>query len=170
MKASDYKFCPRCKAGLRHTAEAFWCPKCGMVLYKNSAPTASVLILKADSVLLARRNAEPFKGQYDVVGGFLQYGEHPLDGALRETMEETGLKIRIRDMLGVYMDTYGPRGKSTLNFYYIGSILSGRMKAQDDVAGLEWFPLHKLPAPAFRSQRRAFQDLRKWVRDRQARK
>lgn len=162
MKASDYKYCPRCTARLRNTADAFECSQCGMLIYKNSAPTVSMLIVRGDEVLLARRNIEPFKGQVDVIGGFLKYGEHPRRGALRETEEETGLKVRILELLGVYMDTYGTGGKRTLNFYFIGSIVSGRMRARDDVAALEWFTLGRLPRPAFKSQETVFRDLRKW--------
>ncbi len=135
-----------------------------MVIYKNSAPTASILIVRGDKVLLAKRDVEPFKGEFDVVGGFLQYGEHPLRGVLRETREETGLKVKVLAFLGVYMDTYGKGGKSTLNFYYIGSIVSGRIGAKDDVAALKWFPISRLPSPAFKSQLRVFKDLQKWHR------
>jgi ADP-ribose pyrophosphatase YjhB (NUDIX family) len=162
MKASDYRYCPRCRSRLKNTTEAFECSECGMVIYKNSAPTASMLIIRNGRVLLARRKVEPFKGKLDVIGGFLKYGEHPLRGVLRETQEETGLKVKILDFLGVYMDTYGKGGKRTLNFYYVGSIASGRMRARDDVAALEWFPLDRLPRPAFESQKAVFRDLRKW--------
>ncbi len=165
MASSEYKYCPRCASRLKKRRGAFDCPACGLTLYMNSAPTASVFILRKGEVLLARRQFAPFKGKYDVVGGFLEYGEHPLKGARRETREETGLKVRILGLLGVYMDTYGPGGKSTLNFYYVGSVLSGRMRAKDDVAELKWFPLDKPPHMAFKSQAVAIRDLRKWVRE-----
>ncbi len=163
MKPSDYRYCPRCKSKLKNTVDAFECAHCGMLLYKNSAPTASILILRGDQVLLAKRAMPPFKGKYDVIGGFLKYGEHPLRGVLRETREETGLKVKILHLLGVYMDTYGKGGKSTLNFYYVGSIVSGPMKAKDDVADLTWFAIDRLPRPAFKSQLEVFKDLRTWL-------
>ena len=137
-----------------------------MVIYKNSAPTAAVLIIRDREVLLAKRGVQPLKGKYDIVGGFLKYGEDPLAGALREAREETGLKVKILGMLGVYMDTYGRGGKRTLNFIYVATILSGRIKARDDVAELYWFPIKKLPQPAFNSQRKAFRDLRAWLSER----
>ncbi len=165
VATSEYKYCPRCASKLKKRAGAFDCPQCGLTLYMNSAPTASVFILRKGQVLLARRQFAPFKGKYDVVGGFLEYGEHPRRAAHRETREETGLKVRILDLLGVYMDTYGPGGKSTLNFYYVASVLGGTMRAKDDVAGLKWFPLNKLPRMAFKSQVVAVRDLRKWVRE-----
>ncbi len=165
MRASDWKYCPRCASRLQKRQQAFECPECGMTIYRNSAPTASVLILRKDHVLLAKRKVEPFQGQYDVVGGFLEYGEHPLHGAIREAREETGLNVKILDLLGVYMDTYGPGGKSLLNFYYVGSVVNGRMRANDDVAALEWFPLENVPRTAFKSQHTAFRDLRRWFRE-----
>jgi ADP-ribose pyrophosphatase YjhB (NUDIX family) len=166
VKPSDYKFCPRCKSRLKNTVDAFECGRCGMVIYKNSAPTASALIIRDGKVLLGKRGVPPLKGKYDVVGGFLKYGEDPLTGVLREAREETGLKVKILGMLGVYMDTYGRGGKSTLNFYYVATILSGRIQARDDVAELQWFPINKLPRPAFKSQLKVFQDLRTWLSDR----
>ena len=71
-------------------------------------------------------------------------------------------------MLGVYMDSYGKGGKRTLNFYYVGEIISGRIKAKDDVAELKWFPINKPPRPAFKSQVRFFKDLQKWYQHRGA--
>lgn len=164
MNPSDYKFCPRCKSELKSTEEAFECTGCGAKIYKNSAPTASVLIVKGDRVLLAKRALEPFKGKWDIVGGFLKNGEDPLTGVLRETKEETGLKIKILDMLGIYMDTYGEADKYTFNVNYVGEIVSGKIKPQDDVESLEWFPIGRLPKPAFKNQVQAFKDLQKWHR------
>ncbi len=163
MAFSDCKFCPRCASKLEKRAGAFDCPECGMTLYMNSAPTAAILIIRKGQVRLARRQFRPFKGKYDIVGGFLEYGEHPLTGVRREAREETGLRIKVLGLLGVYMDTYGPGGKSTLNFYYVGSILGGQMRARDDVAQLKWFPIDRLPQLAFKSQAGAIRDLRKWV-------
>ncbi len=165
MISPDYKYCPRCASKLKKRRGALDCPECGLTLYMNSAPTASVFIIRDEQVLLARRQFAPFKGKYDVVGGFLEYGEHPLKGARRETREETGLKVQILGLLGVYMDTYGPGGKSTLNVYYVGSILGGRMQPKDDVAQLKWFPMDKPPRMAFKSQATAIRDLRKWVQE-----
>ncbi len=160
----NFKYCPRCKSKLRNSPDFFECKSCGQIVYKNSAPTASVLIIKGGKVLLAKRAVEPFKGKYDIVGGFLKNGEDPVTGVLRETKEETGLKIKILDMLGIYMDTYGKDGIQTLNINYIGKIVNGKMKASDDVAELEWFPITKIPKPAFKGQIKAFKDLQKWYR------
>ena len=40
--------------------------------------------------MLIRRGIEPSLGLWDLPGGFLEPGEHPLDGCIRELLEETG--------------------------------------------------------------------------------
>ena len=139
-----------------------------MIIYKNSAATASILIIRGGRVLLATRAFEPYKGEYDAVGGFLRYGEDPIAGVLRETAEETGLRAEILGFLGVYMDRYGRAGKRTLNFYYVGSIAGGRMRAKDDVSELKWFPIEQPPRLAFKSQMKVLVDLRRWYKNRTA--
>jgi len=50
-------------------------------------------VVKGGRLLLVKRGVEPYKGCWDIPGGFLEAGEHPEDGAVREGQEETGLKL-----------------------------------------------------------------------------
>jgi ADP-ribose pyrophosphatase YjhB (NUDIX family) len=45
---------------------------------------------------------EPRAGFWTFPGGFLEIGETPLEGAVRETKEEVGLDIDVEALLGVY--------------------------------------------------------------------
>lgn len=164
MKPEDFKYCPRCKADLKTTIDGFKCPNCGLDIYPHSSPTASVLIVKKGKLLLTKRGIEPFKGRYGVVGGFLKYAETPEFAALREAKEETGLDVKITELLGIYCDTYGPDGAYTVNIYYLGKTTGGKMKAGDDVSTLEWTDINKLPKPAFKNQIEVFKDLKKWYK------
>ena len=100
-------------------------------------------------MLLARRAAEPFKGRWDIPGGFLEEGEHPLDGLRRELREETGLEVEPREFLGAWMDRYGGEStaEATLNLYWTARAQSGEALAADDVDDLRWFQADELPAP-----------------------
>ena len=157
----NYKYCPQCKSDLDLEDQYPYCKRCKLTIYLNSKPTASVLIMKGDKLLLAKRSTNPYKGKYGVVGGFLENGEDPKSGALREVKEETGLTARIEKFLGIYVDKY-EKGEFTFNLCYVGRIAGGKMKAQDDVASLEWFDLDSLPKPPFKSQIEVFKDLKKW--------
>jgi len=161
-----YIFCPQCKNKLIKKTESFYCENCKETIYLNSKPTASVLIMDKDKVLLGIRAQDPGKGKYDVIGGFLKLGECPEAGAIREAEEETGLKIKIISLMGVYMDVYSTMGEHTLNFVYLGKIIGGKMRADDDIAELEWITIDKLPNdPAFASQKKVFQDLQKLLKN-----
>lgn len=114
-------------------------------------------------MLLGRRAHEPDAGRWDLLGGFLEEGEHPLDGLRRELLEETGLDVEPGAFLGSYLDTYGELGTTVLNLVFEARIVSGEMAAADDVAELRWFDLDGLPARedlAFRWVSRFFDDLK----------
>lgn len=102
---------------------------------------------------------EPSKGKWDVIGGFLNYGEHPEDGAVREAKEETGLDVQVTHQLGIFMDTYGIDEEATLNLCFIVKVIGGTEKANGDIAELRWFPIDEIPAEiAFDNGRRMIEE------------
>lgn len=118
------------------------------MFWAQSAPAASALIVDgAERVLLARRAHEPDAGRWDLVGGFLEEGEAPLDGLRREVREETGLEIEAGRFLGVFVDTYGGEDGATsvLNLVWEARVVSGEPAPDDDVSELRWFSLDALP-------------------------
>jgi ADP-ribose pyrophosphatase YjhB (NUDIX family) len=135
--------CPICGEAIAQSADRVECGACGFLLYSHSAVTASVLPEDGDRVLLARRAHEPFRGLWDVIGGFVAEGEHPLDGLRREVREETGLDIEVDRMLGIWMGDYD--GRATLNLFWTGRLGRGTPHASDDVAELRWFASDSLP-------------------------
>jgi 8-oxo-dGTP diphosphatase len=96
-------------------------------------------------VLLARRGIEPYRGWWDIPGGFLEAGEHPEAGAVREVAEETGLQINLTELLGIYIDTYGQSGDYTLNLCYVAELVGGQPRPASAVTELQWFDLGALP-------------------------
>ncbi len=57
---------------------------------------------KNNKVLLVRRKIPPFLGKFSFPGGHLKYGESVEDCVVRETMEETGIEVEPKEILGVY--------------------------------------------------------------------
>jgi 8-oxo-dGTP diphosphatase len=98
-------------------------------------------------VLLARRRYEPFANLWDLPGGFLDEGEHPLDAIRRELLEETGLEVEPDRFVGVWMDRYGTDedAPATLNLYWTARVIGGEPAPADDVSELEWFAVAELP-------------------------
>lgn len=149
--SGTFRFCPRCGSGLAlrsvdgEERPRLVCTRCGFVLYQNSKPCAGALVVQEGRVLLARRAGEPFKGQWDIPGGFLENGEHPEAGVVRELREETGLEVRPTDLLGIYIDTYRSDDEYTLNVYYLAEVVGGRLQPASDVSSLSWFGPDELP-------------------------
>jgi ADP-ribose pyrophosphatase YjhB (NUDIX family) len=143
-----WRFCPRCREELELEGGKAMCPWCGFVSYAHSAPTASALVTDASGrLLLARRAREPDRGLWDLPGGFLEEGEHPLDGLRRELLEETGLEVEPADFVCATIDRYGsePGAQRTLNLTWTARVLGGTLSAADDVAELAWFRADELP-------------------------
>jgi len=151
-----WTYCPRCRSELTRVDDTLACHSCGFVAYPNPAPTACAVCVDEGRLLLVRRAGDPFRGSWDLPGGFIGEEEHPLDCVVRELREETGLEVEPQEFLGVWIDRYSEdeSGPGTLNLYWRARVVGGEAAAADDVSELRWFPLDELPAPeelAFRN-------------------
>jgi ADP-ribose pyrophosphatase YjhB (NUDIX family) len=147
---TGWRWCPRCRTELDGDGTRVECPSCGFVFYASSKATVGALVVDDQGrLLLGRRRGEPFEGHWDVPGGFLDEGEHPLEGLRRELREETGLDVEPLEFLGVWMDRYGgdSTAEATLNLYWTARPVAGVPDPQDDVAELRWFAPEELPPP-----------------------
>lgn len=159
-----YNFCPNCGNDVNGKEWPVHCDSCGKTYYQNAKPGASVLPIKDGKVLLARRGRDPYKGSYDIIGGFMEADELPEIAALREAKEETGLNMNIVDLLGIYVDRYGEDGDYTLNLHYIAELTSDdEPQAMDDIAELEWFDIKNPPENIqFQNAIDGLRDLKRW--------
>ena len=57
------------------------------------------VIIADDRVLLARRGSEPMRGEWSIPGGVLEVGESLAEGVARELREETGLAVRVLELI-----------------------------------------------------------------------
>lgn len=113
-------------------------------MFKNPAPTVDVIIEKAGKIVLVKRKNEPFKGMLALPGGFVEYGETVEQAAMRETLEETGLKVELKEILGVYSDPKRDPTKHTLAAVFIAKEVGGKLEADDDAEEVEWFDLNEI--------------------------
>ncbi len=153
----NYRFCPLCgialtpllKSNLKLTLQT--CPKCVFTHYNNPKPCVVAVIVKRKKILLTRRAYEPFKDYWDFPGGFLECDEQPEDGLHREIAEELGIEIKVIKLLGIYPDSYGSNGDSTLNLYYLCKKSNGMLISKDEIAEFNWFDIDNIPKLAFKT-------------------
>jgi 8-oxo-dGTP diphosphatase len=146
-----WRTCPVCGAEIEPLdgGAKVQCHACGYTQYAHSSVTACALVVdSAGRLLLARRARPPFQGKWDLPGGFVAEGEHPLDAVRRELREETGLDVEPDRFVGVWMDRYGEdgAGEHTLNLYWTATA-EGDPRAADDVSEVGWFARDDLPEP-----------------------
>ena len=147
LGSADAQFCTACGTPLvgqvvDHRTRRV-CPACGQIHWQNAKPCAGALVIRNGKVLLIRRIIEPFKGYWDIPGGFCEVDEHPAETAVREVWEETGLEIELTGLLGLWLDEYVAR--PTLNIYYLARPLIRHLRIGDDAGAAAWFAPDALP-------------------------
>lgn len=71
--------------------------------------------------------------------------------AVRETFEETGLRIEITDLLGIFSSENVPHKnypypkRPYCHVLFMGKIIGGSITRSDESLDVEWFSEHKLP-------------------------
>jgi 8-oxo-dGTP diphosphatase len=111
-----------------------------MGLPKTPALTTDCVIFDPEGrALLIRRGHSPYAGSYALPGGFVEIGETVEEACRRETLEETGIKVDVLRLVGVYSNpARDPRGH-TVSVAYV-TILPRAVtpKFGSDAAGAEW--------------------------------
>lgn len=131
------------------------CTSCGFVFFRDPKVVAGVLAERNDKVLLVKRLYVPHQGDWALPAGFVEIDEGPVQAALRELTEETGLIGRITGLIGTYHIRLDPRGPLVMILYQ-AQITGGELAAGDDAAEVQFFAPEELPENlAFASTRRA---------------
>ncbi len=78
------------------------CGHCGFVDYDNPRIVVGSVVRHEGRILLCRRAINPRKGFWTLPAGFLESGETPAEGALREAREEANATINISGVLAIY--------------------------------------------------------------------
>jgi ADP-ribose pyrophosphatase YjhB (NUDIX family) len=70
------------------------------------------VVIDNGRALLIRRASEPLRGEWSIPGGMLELGETLEQGVARELLEETGLQVRVLELIEVFERiVYAPNGE-----------------------------------------------------------
>jgi len=109
------------------------------------APLVGVgaIILEPDRVVLVKRAHPPLSGEWSIPGGLLEVGETLRQAAVREALEETGLRVEVGELLGVYDRILRDADERTLYHYVLVDFLCRRIEGEPlgagDAAEARWF-------------------------------
>jgi ADP-ribose pyrophosphatase YjhB (NUDIX family) len=147
------RFCSACGAELPAPPPVA-CGRCGTSHWLNPKPCANAIVVDEGRVLLVRRAyaGSPWYGAWCAPGGFCEVGEHPIETAEREVLEETGLRVTVTGFIGVWVDEYadapGQAGADVINVAYYSAVPAGGAQAdfdQAEVSEVRWFAWDELP-------------------------
>jgi 8-oxo-dGTP diphosphatase len=163
---SDFRFCPLCGEPLEPKpsppdAGRPACPQGHFVHFDNPPATVQAWIERDGEYLILKRNEEPFAGEWDLPGGFVEMGESPREAVVREVAEETGLTVAPTDLFGAFTSAYGDTGRHTVDIAYLCRIEHGEFELdRGEKSDAAWVRLEEMPELAFDGERQALNVLR----------
>ncbi len=97
------KYCHHCAAQLvfripeDDDRKRYCCDGCGAIFYVNPKNIVGTVPTYENKVLLCKRAIQPRLGKWTLPAGFMENGESSLTGAIRETKEEAGAVVNVKD-------------------------------------------------------------------------
>lgn len=145
MARREYLFCPLCRTELvarelgDRPRRACPRPECGFVAWDNPVPVVAAIVERAGEVILVRSRGWP-DGWYGLVAGFLEPGESPEDGMLREVEEELGITGHLPRFIGAYK--FAQMNQIILVYHVLAG---GEIRlCERELAGYKSLPLERL--------------------------
>mgnify|MGYP001590121320 FL=1 len=125
--------------------------------------TADIIVEEGNNVVLIKRKNEPYKGSWEFPGGFVEKNETVEEAALREVTEETSLKVRLKEILGVYSSAdRDPRGR-VATVVFVSEKIGGKLKASSDAEDAKWFDVTSMDAESLAFDHpKIIKDYRRW--------
>ena len=130
-------------------------------------PAAAVALIDNDKLLMLKRKDNK---KWTLPGGTLDFGESLTECAVREVMEETGLDISIKDVVGTYTDgdiriEYSDgEVRQEFTIVYLGEIAGGSVVLDDESSEYKWIKLEKVQnLEMAESQKRRISDLKHYL-------
>ena len=128
--------------------------------HRNPTPTVDIIIRVGGGIVLIRRRNPPLG--WALPGGYQDAGETCEAAARREAMEETGLEVRLEELLYVYSDPARDPRKHTITTVFTAHA-NGEPVGMDDAEEARIFTLDDLPSDLAFDHRQIVEDYRRFV-------
>ena len=117
-----------------------------MKIPKTPVLAVDAIIHSNQKILLIKRNIEPFKDCWCLVGGKVEYGERVEAALKREVKEEVGLRVKIERFVGFFDNPKrDPRWHSISLAFEVKPLTKKIKTDKKEVLDARWFEVNKLP-------------------------
>ena len=116
-------------------------------VYRSMHRVVSKVIIQnqRNEVVMAKVKRGFFTGHWTLPGGFVDYAEHPLEGAMREVLEELGISVQIAsdDLIQIAERIFTSEGIQFLSFTYRCESRDQPTftPKQDEIEEVRWFTI-----------------------------
>ena len=95
------------------------------------------IYIKNGKILLLKRNVEPFKGCWHVIGGHVEENETPKQALVREFKEETNLDVEIGEIIDARIEKTSDRTKIIVAYGVTSA--EGKIRLDSESQEYDWF-------------------------------
>ena len=147
---TNFESCPTCRGAVTvRTVDGQWrpyCPQCQFILQLGPKLVATVLVGDSSKLLMVQRSYGEEKGRWALPGGYVEQGEVVEEAAAREALEETGLKVTITGLVGLFSVS----GRPIVVAAYGARAVGGGLTTESwEIDGAGYFSVDDLPPLAF---------------------
>jgi ADP-ribose pyrophosphatase YjhB (NUDIX family) len=147
-----YQFCPMCRTALStgvindDNIERVLCPSCGWVHYPTNVMGVNVVIRVGENGVVALLPPnEPEDTPAALPAGHVEYGESPVEAAVREAKEETGLDVEVVRSLGWEFKCNKGYPGPMASFFFEAKAVGGHL-VESEEGRLRIYPIPDFPA------------------------
>lgn len=127
---------------------------------KRPVLTTDGLIVEREKILLVKRDIEPFKGFWVLPGGHVDYNERVEQAVKREVKEELGIRIEIKDLVGVYSDPERDPRYHSVSVAFELKRQGGKISLNEEAVAHNFFHLENLPRKVGFDHRKIISDFK----------
>ena len=139
--------------------------KCEICEFRNPKGAVTAVFIRDNKLLVLKRRDDPFKGLWDLPGGFMQEGEAPEEALKREIKEELGIDLRNPFFMRSFPGTYFWKGEDIpiISSFFLLDIKENNITLDQEHSDFSWVPLSELEPEriAFDSNQRFLELLKK---------
>lgn len=160
------RYCPNCSQPLTTKfdggRERLACPDagCGFVHFGNFSIGCAGVVLRDGKALLVQRGLQPFRGSWQIPGGYVEHDEPIMAAVEREVLEESQVVAQARDVIAFRHSIGGSIGGPSTNIYVVFRLdyLDGEPASDgEETLGAGFYSLDEM------AQMEAVQGLSRWA-------